>query len=72
MDGIGLGAEAAGSGATLEVTSEGGDQERAEDELRAPRLGVSWDVLWRVSFIQMDAYLKMGSESQRRKMNLKV
>lgn len=36
MDSVSLGAEAAGSGAVLEVTAKGGGEERAEDDLGTP------------------------------------
>lgn len=36
VDGVSLGAEAAGGGAILEVTAKGRGQERAEDDLGAP------------------------------------
>lgn len=36
VDGVSLGAEAAGGGAVLEVAAKGGGEERAEDDLGAP------------------------------------
>ena len=72
MEGIGLRAEAAGSGArVLEVAAEGGDQERAEDDVgTAEPLLVP--PLYQTGAPEGTTYRKTGRDSHRRNTNLKV
>ncbi len=68
---VGLRTEIAGSGAraVLEVAAEGRGEERAEDDVGAPKIFSWWGSIntpWE------GTYLKAGRESQRRNTNLNV
>ncbi len=75
MDGISLRAEAAGSGArVLEVAAESGDHEGTEDDVGTTKslLISARQVKTQKKKKQGRTDRKTGSDSQRRKMNLKV